>query len=166
MSQSLLQARENLEWMCRSAWNKARGPLYLTLRGTGHGAGSDIAMLAGSDAQFRVLPGQAGPGPVRDNTRRPPPVRCECQRRRPDQRRTRRRTRVLADLAVLTPPLVVGVAALIAIGAFLRHEMSGHSPGDDDALSADISVNEQIPDAGNSEAATPPDPRTGNDSPG
>lgn len=93
-------------------------------------------------------------------------MRCERRRRRPDQRRTRRRTRVLADLAVLTPPLVVGVAALIAIGAFLRHEMSGRSPGDDDALSADISVNEQIPDAGNSEAATPPDPRTGNDSPG
>jgi hypothetical protein len=23
MSQSLLQARENLEWMCRSAWNMA-----------------------------------------------------------------------------------------------------------------------------------------------
>jgi hypothetical protein len=73
---------------------------------------------------------------------------------------------VLADLAVLTPPFVVGVASLIAIGAFLRHEMGGRRPSDDDELSADISVNDQIPDAGNSEVATPPDARTGNDSPG
>ena len=30
---------------------------------------------------------------------------------------------MLADLAALTPPLLVAVAFLIAAGAFLRHEM-------------------------------------------
>jgi hypothetical protein len=30
---------------------------------------------------------------------------------------------VLADLAALTPPLLVAVAFLIAAGAFVRHEM-------------------------------------------
>jgi hypothetical protein len=72
---------------------------------------------------------------------------------------------MLGDLAALTPPLVVCVAALIAIGAFLRHEMGARRPGDDDALSADISVNDQIPDAGISEAATQHDAGIGNDPP-
>jgi hypothetical protein len=71
---------------------------------------------------------------------------------------------VLGDLAALTPPLVACVASLIAIGAFLRHEMSAPRPSDDDALSADISVNDQMPDAGIGEAATPSDTGTGNDS--
>ena len=37
-----------------------------------------------------------------------------------------------ADLAVLLPPVVVCVAVLIAVGAFLRHEMGGRRPGDED----------------------------------
>jgi hypothetical protein len=72
---------------------------------------------------------------------------------------------VLADLAALTPPLVVCAASLIAIGAFLRHEMGAGSRRVDDVLSADISVNGQIPDAGIGEAASAPDAGTGNDSP-
>jgi hypothetical protein len=72
---------------------------------------------------------------------------------------------VLGDLAALTPPLVVCVASLIAIGAFLRHEMGAGRRSVDDALSADIPVNDQIPDAGIGEAATPPDAGTGNDPP-
>jgi hypothetical protein len=32
-------------------------------------------------------------------------------------------TRVLSDLAALTPPFLVAAAFLIAVGAFLRHEM-------------------------------------------
>jgi hypothetical protein len=71
---------------------------------------------------------------------------------------------VLGDLAVLTPPLVVCAALLIAIGAFLKHEMGARRPGDDDGPSADISVNDQIPDAGIS-AAAPPDAATSNDPP-
>jgi len=35
----------------------------------------------------------------------------------------RREVLVLADLAVLAPPLLVCAAFLIAVGAFLRHEM-------------------------------------------
>jgi hypothetical protein len=70
---------------------------------------------------------------------------------------------VLGDLAALTPPLVVCAACTIAIGAFLRHEMSPRRRIGDDALSADIPVNDQIPDAEMSEAATPPDAGTGND---
>jgi hypothetical protein len=38
-----------------------------------------------------------------------------------------------SDLAALTPPFLVCVAFLIAVGAFLRHEMRrGKSPIDDD----------------------------------
>jgi hypothetical protein len=71
---------------------------------------------------------------------------------------------MLGDLAVLTPPLVVCAALLIAIGAFLRHEMGARRPADDGGPSADISVNDQIPDAGISPPASP-DARTGNDPP-
>jgi hypothetical protein len=71
---------------------------------------------------------------------------------------------VLGNLAVLTPPLVVCAALLIAIGAFLKHEMGARRPDDDDGSSADISVNDQIPAAGNS-AAAPPDAATSNDPP-
>jgi hypothetical protein len=39
---------------------------------------------------------------------------------------------VSADLAVLIPPVVVCVAVLIAVGAFLRHEMAARRPGDED----------------------------------
>jgi hypothetical protein len=53
---------------------------------------------------------------------------------------------------------------LIAIGAFLKHEMGARRPGDDGEPSADISVNDQIPDAGNRAAASP-DAATSNDPP-
>jgi hypothetical protein len=39
---------------------------------------------------------------------------------------------VNADLAALIPPAVICVAVLIAVGAFLRHEMSARRPGDED----------------------------------
>jgi hypothetical protein len=38
---------------------------------------------------------------------------------------------VNADLAALIPPAVICVAVLIAVGAFLRHEMSARRPGDE-----------------------------------
>ena len=37
-----------------------------------------------------------------------------------------------ADLAALIPPVVICVAVLIAVRAFLRHEMSARRPGDED----------------------------------
>jgi hypothetical protein len=40
---------------------------------------------------------------------------------------------VLRDLAVLTPPALVGVAFLVAVVAFIRREMRGpKKPGDDE----------------------------------
>ncbi|HEY2553152.1 MAG TPA: hypothetical protein VGI64_21510 [Streptosporangiaceae bacterium] len=39
---------------------------------------------------------------------------------------------VLKDLAVLTPPLVVCVAILIGVRAFLRHEMAPRRRAEDD----------------------------------
>jgi hypothetical protein len=39
---------------------------------------------------------------------------------------------VNADLAVLIPPAVICLAVLIAVGAFLRHEMSARRPADED----------------------------------
>jgi hypothetical protein len=39
---------------------------------------------------------------------------------------------VNADLAVLLPPVVVCVAVLIAVVAFLRHEMGGRRAADED----------------------------------
>ena len=38
-----------------------------------------------------------------------------------------------ADLAALIPPVVICVAVLVAVGAFLRHEMSSRRGGDEDA---------------------------------
>lgn len=43
---------------------------------------------------------------------------------------------MLADLAALTPPLLVCAAFLIAVGAFLRHEMR-HIKNPDDEVEAD-----------------------------
>lgn len=37
-----------------------------------------------------------------------------------------------ADLAALIPPAVICVAVLIAVGAFVRHEMSARRGGEDD----------------------------------
>jgi hypothetical protein len=53
-----------------------------------------------------------------------------------------RRRRSMQDLSVLTPPLLMCAVVLIAIGAFLRHEMSRRreDPRDpDDESPADIS---------------------------
>ncbi|MGD0685011.1 MAG: hypothetical protein ABSA03_07810 [Streptosporangiaceae bacterium] len=72
---------------------------------------------------------------------------------------------MISDLAVLTPPLVVCVAVLVAIRAFLRHEMGPHTPGADEDLSADISAENPIPDAGITESAAPRDTGTVNDRP-
>lgn len=60
---------------------------------------------------------------------------------------------VLNDLAVLTPPVLVCAAFLIAVGAFLRHEM-GRSPGGrrDAHASGDISGNDTNPDTADSAA--------------
>jgi len=70
---------------------------------------------------------------------------------------------VLGDLAVLTPPLVVCAALLIAIGAFLRHEMGTRSRGGDGQPPADISHHDQIPDRGIGEPAAAPDAGACND---
>jgi hypothetical protein len=40
---------------------------------------------------------------------------------------------MLADLAALTPPLLVAIAFLVAAGAFIRHEMRrGKNTGEDE----------------------------------
>jgi hypothetical protein len=39
---------------------------------------------------------------------------------------------VNADLAALIPPAVICLAVLVAVGAFLRHEMSSRRGGDED----------------------------------
>jgi hypothetical protein len=70
---------------------------------------------------------------------------------------------VLGDLAVLTPPLVVCAALLIAIWAFLRHEMGTRRRGRDGPSSSDISTNDQISDPGISARAVSPDADAAND---
>jgi hypothetical protein len=72
---------------------------------------------------------------------------------------------VLTDLAVLTPPAVVCAALLIAIVAFLRHEMGPRHPGDDEAQPPDISVSGQIGEPGISGAGAPHDDSAANDPP-
>jgi hypothetical protein len=46
---------------------------------------------------------------------------------------------MLADLAALTPPLIVGLAFLIAVALFLRRQMSPSREPEDDRDEADIS---------------------------
>jgi hypothetical protein len=48
-------------------------------------------------------------------------------------------------LSVLTPPLLVCAVFLIAVGAFLRHEMGARRSGSGDLPSADISDEDPIP---------------------
>jgi hypothetical protein len=50
-------------------------------------------------------------------------------------------------VSVLTPPLLVCAAFLIAVIAFLRHEMGGRRRGSRDLPSEDISDEEPIPHA-------------------
>jgi hypothetical protein len=70
---------------------------------------------------------------------------------------------VLSDLAVLTPPLVVCAALLIAIWAFLRHEMGTRGRGGDAPPSSDISANGQISDPGIGTRGASTDPVAAND---
>ena len=70
---------------------------------------------------------------------------------------------MLGDLAVLTPPLVVCAALLIAIWAFLRHEMGTRRRGGDGPPSSDISANDPISDPGISARAVSPDAGAAND---
>lgn len=53
---------------------------------------------------------------------------------------------MLSDLSALVPPLLVCIAFLIAVGAFLKHEM-GHrgSSGDDEADEPDQARNQGEP---------------------
>ena len=41
---------------------------------------------------------------------------------------------MLSDLAALTPPALMAAAFLVALGAFLRHEMRGSKNRAEDAL--------------------------------
>ena len=52
----------------------------------------------------------------------------------------------MQDLAVLTPPLLVCAAVIIAIVAFLRHEMSRSRPGQP-APGEKIPASDETPDA-------------------
>ena len=60
---------------------------------------------------------------------------------------------MLKDLTVLVPPLVVCAAFLIAVGAFLRHEMGTRRRGPAEDTSVDISDDAQIPEPPGSESA-------------
>jgi hypothetical protein len=53
---------------------------------------------------------------------------------------------MLKDLTVLTPPLLVCAAFLVALAAFLRHEMAPKRRGGDRDQSSDISRDGGIPD--------------------
>jgi hypothetical protein len=61
---------------------------------------------------------------------------------------------VIRDLSVLVPPLVVCVAFLIGVGAFLRHEMGARRRRRDRDGSDDISPDRMIPGTEGKEAAT------------
>jgi hypothetical protein len=64
---------------------------------------------------------------------------------------------MLADLAALTPSLIVCVAFLIGVGLFLRHQMAPKQPGADDDAADDISGDTGIPEPGRSRPGSPPD---------
>ena len=64
---------------------------------------------------------------------------------------------MLKDLSVLTPPLLVCAAFLIAVGAFLRHEMGASRSRRDRDQSGDISGESPIPDSTSSQATARPD---------
>ena len=60
---------------------------------------------------------------------------------------------MLQDLAVLTPPLLVCAAFLIAVAAFIRHEMRASRRHRDQDAPGDISGPRTIPDSASSQAA-------------
>ena len=64
---------------------------------------------------------------------------------------------VLKDLTVLAPPLLVGAAFVIAVGAFLRHEMGASRRHRDQDASDDISGDGTIPDTARSQASAQSD---------
>jgi hypothetical protein len=64
---------------------------------------------------------------------------------------------VLKDLTVLAPPLLVGAAFAIAVGAFLRHEMGASRRRRDQDESDDISGDRTIPDTASSQASAQSD---------
>jgi hypothetical protein len=59
---------------------------------------------------------------------------------------------MLKDLSVLTPPLLVCAAFLIAVAAFLRHEMGTSRRHRDADHSGDISADGMIPHTGRGQA--------------
>jgi hypothetical protein len=61
------------------------------------------------------------------------------------------------DLTVLAPPLLVCAAFVIAVGAFLRHEMGASRRRRDQDASDDISGDGTIPDTASSHASTQSD---------
>jgi hypothetical protein len=68
---------------------------------------------------------------------------------------------MLKDLTVLTPPLLVCIAFLIAVVAFLRHEMRPRR-GREDQVSDDISTDDSIPDQEPSARSAPSERSDGN----
>jgi hypothetical protein len=60
---------------------------------------------------------------------------------------------VFQDLAVLTPPLLMCAAFLVAVGAFVRHEMGASRRRRDQDASAEIAGDRTIPDSESTEAA-------------
>lgn len=79
---------------------------------------------------------------------------CPCAKNRLplEQTQTGRGAPVLKDLTVLTPPLVVCVAFLIAVGAFLRHEMRPGRRQREDDTSVDFSDDGRISEPPGQEA--------------
>jgi hypothetical protein len=74
-----------------------------------------------------------------------------------DQRVSGKEWAMLADLAALTPPLVVCVAFLIGVWLFLRRQMAAKDAGGDDDAPIDISGESGIQDHGPSRPAPSPD---------
>jgi hypothetical protein len=64
---------------------------------------------------------------------------------------------MLSDLTVLTPPLLVCAAFLIAVVAFLRHEMGPSRRHRDQDESDDISGDGRIPDSASRQASAQSD---------
>jgi len=60
---------------------------------------------------------------------------------------------VLQDLAALAPPLLMGAAFLVAVAAFIRHEMRSSRRHHDQDAPDDISGARTIPDSASSQQA-------------
>jgi len=64
---------------------------------------------------------------------------------------------MLQDLTVLAPPLLMCAAFLVAVGAFLRHEMGASRRRRDQEASSRFSDDGTIPDSARSQAAVQSD---------